>query len=434
MLLGVYRLLFAPALVLLAPYYVWRMRKRGGYEQHFGDRFGGFTRVPPRRSGVRRIWLQAVSVGEMLAIGPLLERLRADPTVEVVLTTTTSTGMALANERYSTCTIARGYFPLDAWPCSFRTWNSIDPDLAVLTEGERWPEHLAQARRRGVPVVCINARLSDRSYRRLWRIRPLVPQLMGGISRILAGSADDAARFCELGFPAERVQITGNIKLDITLEPLVPEARATLLQSLGFPPDEPILLGSSTWPGEERAVLMAFRALRADGFRARLLLVPRHAERRGEIIPELEASGFAFHVRSTGPAPGRVDVTLADTTGELRTLTQLADLVFIGKSLPPHHEGQTPIEAAALGKPIVMGAGMSNFRPIAAELVRCGAALSVHSADQLAQVVLSLWRDADRRRSMALAAARWHRVNQGALARTLAALLEELEHSRPART
>jgi len=434
MLLWVYRLLFAPALLFLAPYYGWRMRKRGGYEEHFSDRFGGFTRIPPRRAGVRRIWLQAVSVGEILAIGPLLERLHADPTVEVVLTTTTSTGMALANERYAACTLARGYFPLDAWPFSYRTWNSIDPDLAVLTEGERWPEHLAQARRRGVPVVCINARLSDRSYRRLWRIRPLVPPLMRGISRILAGSAADAARFHELGFPAELVQVTGNIKLDITLEPLPAEARAALLQSLGFPDDEPIFLGSSTWPGEERAALDTFRALRAEGFRARLLLVPRHAERRAEIVSGLETSGFAFHVRSTGPAPGHVDVTLADTTGELRTLTQLADVVFIGKSLPPHHEGQTPIEAAALGKPIVMGAVMSNFRPIATELVRCGAAISVHSADELAQGVLGLWRDPERRRLMALAATRWHRVNQGALTRTVAALREELERSRPART
>jgi 3-deoxy-D-manno-octulosonic-acid transferase len=429
MLLGIYRLLFAPAVLLLAPYYLWRMRRRGGYAKHFSDRWGGFDRVPARRPGVRRIWIQAVSVGEMLAIGPLLERLVADATLEVVLTCTTSTGMAIAEERYARRLAGLGYFPLDAWPFSRRTWRTIDPDLMILTEGERWPEHLAQARKRNVPVLCVNARLSDRSFRRMRRVRWAVPTLMQGITRVVAASTQDAARFIELGFEASRVSTVGNIKLDITVPPLEPERRAALLTSLGFPPDVPILLGSSTWPGEESALLSAFQALRAEGLSARLLLVPRHAERRGEIVPVLQAAGLTYHVRSTGPAPGPVEIALADTTGELRQLTHLAEVVFVGKSLPPHHEGQTPIEAAALGKPILMGPEMSNFRPIATELTAAGAALRIGHGDELRSAVVQLWRDADRRKSMAAAAQAWHRGNQGALDRTLIVIHEELDRS-----
>ena len=147
-MLWLYRLFFIPALVVLTPLYLWRMRRRGGYQADFAHRFGAHPSLPP--PGVKRVWLQAVSVGEMLAIGPLLEALHRDG-VEVYLTTTTSTGYRLANDRYLGLTVGIGYFPLDAWPFSARAWRRIAPDLAILTEGERWPEHLAQARKRGVP-------------------------------------------------------------------------------------------------------------------------------------------------------------------------------------------------------------------------------------------------------------------------------------------
>ena len=158
-MIWLYRLLFLPTLLVAAPYYLRRMRKRGGYGPNFSHRFGGTPPLPPKRPGVRRIWLQAVSVGEMLAIGPLLEALRQDGTVEIYLTTTTSTGHQLARERYGPLVVALGYFPLDWWPFSWRAWRRIQPDLAILMEGERWPEHIRQAARRRVPVLSINARL-----------------------------------------------------------------------------------------------------------------------------------------------------------------------------------------------------------------------------------------------------------------------------------
>jgi len=137
-MLWLYRLLFLPVLLAASPFYLRRMRRRGGYGRNFRNRFGSYDPLPPKRPGVRRIWLQAVSVGEVLAIAPLLEALGKDPTVEIFLTTTTSTGYALAREKYAGLVLGVGYFPLDFWMFSVRAWRRIGPDLAILTEGERW--------------------------------------------------------------------------------------------------------------------------------------------------------------------------------------------------------------------------------------------------------------------------------------------------------
>ena len=424
-MLWLYRILFVPVLLVLAPAYLWRMRRRGGYGENFSQRFGAHPRLEKTGGGRKRVWLQAVSVGEMLAIGPLLEGLRHDG-AEVYLTTTTSTGYRLAMERYAGLTAGIGYFPLDWWPFSARAWRRIAPDLAILTEGERWPEHLRQAARRGVPVLCINARLSDRSFARMKIFGPAARLMTGGIARLLPGSAQDEARFRELGVPAGKIFTTGNIKLDVRIPPLDEEERAKLRRELGLPADALVLLGSSTWPGEEEALLAAWRHAHEGGVRCALLLVPRHAERRAEIERALVATGRRVHFRSRGNAEDEVEVAVADTTGELRKLTQLADVVFVGKSLPPHTEGQTPVEAAALGKPILFGSGMSNFRALSRDLLARGAAREVADAAALTMAVEELLRDESRRATLAKAASQWHRDNAGALARTLAVIREEL--------
>ena len=423
-MLWFYRILFVPVLLVLAPAYLWRMRRRGGYGENFSQRFGGHPRLEKLAAGRKRVWLQAVSVGEMLAIGPLLEGLRRDG-AEVYLTTTTSTGYRLAMERYAGLTVGIGYFPLDWRPFSARAWRRIAPELVILTEGERWPEHLRQAAKRGVPVLSINARLSDRSFARMKIFGPAARLMVGGITRLLPCSAQDEARFRELGVPGERITTTGNIKLDVQIPPLSEAEREKLKRELGLP-DGLVLLGSSTWPGEEGALLAAWRHARERGVRCALLLVPRHAERRAEIERALAESGLRFHFRSRGAAKGEVDVAVADTTGELRKLTQLADVVFVGKSLAPHTEGQTPVEAAALGKPILFGRGMSNFRALSRDLLARGAAREVADATALTTAAEELLRDVTRRAALATAAAKWHRDNGGALARTLAVIREEL--------
>jgi 3-deoxy-D-manno-octulosonic-acid transferase len=318
------------------------------------------------------------------------------------------------------------YFPIDWLPFSSRAWDRIAPDLAIVAEGERWPEHLHQAKRRGVPVLCINARISDRSFRRLRRLPAVSAFVLDGISRILAGSEQDARRFRELGFPPERIRVTGNLKLDGDIPLLDEPARAALGRELGLPADRLVLLGSSTWAGEEQALVAALVRARGQGIGCSLLLVPRHAERRAEIERLLAASGLSFHLRSRGAAPGPVDVAVGDTTGELRAFTQLADVVFVGKSLAPHTEGQTPVEAAALGKPILFGPGMGNFRSIADDLLERGAARRVAGPSELSDQAAALLGDPDLRRVLAAAAAAWRRDNGGSLGRTLAAVREEL--------
>jgi 3-deoxy-D-manno-octulosonic-acid transferase len=419
MMLWLYRLLFLPVLLVLSPFYLRRMLRRGGYRENFCHRFGAFAPLPTRRPGVRRVWLQAVSVGEVLAVAPIIEALAREPGVEIFLTTTTSTGYALAREKHGAQVLGVGYFPLDFWAFSARAWRRIAPDVAVLTEGERWPEHIAQAARRGVPVVVVNARLSDRSFRRMQQVKSLVAPLFGGLTRILAASEQDAGRFRALGFAPERITVTGNLKLDVVIPPLGEIEKAKLRRELGLAEGARVLLGSSTWPGEEEALLAAQDAARQAGVAVGLLIVPRHAERRDEIEEMLKKSGRKHHFRSRGAIVGEADVAVADTTGELRQLAQLADLVFCGKSLPPHTEGQTPVEAAALGKAILFGPGMANFRQIARELGACGGAQVVQNEAELAAACIALLRDDAKRAAMSTAARAWQQANQGAVKRTL---------------
>lgn len=428
-MLWLYRLIFLPALLVLAPYYLWRMRKRGGYGEKFSQRFGAGHQLPPKRAGVQRIWLQAVSVGEMLAIDPVIESLTREGAVEIYLTTTTSTGFQVARERFGGRVLAIGYFPIDWWLFSRRAWNAVSPDLVILTEGERWPEHIHQANRRHVRVIGMNARLSDRSFRRMRRFAFAGKTVLTGITRLLPCSSQDAARFLELGFPAERLLTTGNIKLDLRIERLNQAQRLQLRRELGIG-EGLVMLGSSTWPGEEAALLAAWRAVRAAGIVCSLLIVPRHAERRAEIEALLANEKVSFHFRSRGNAPTSVDVVVADTTGELRRIAQLADLVFIGKSLSPNEGGQTPVEAAALEKPLLFGPRMSNFREIAAELLTHGAAVEVATTIALVNAVKSLLAEPTRREAMATAAGRWQRNNAGAVDRTVGVIREELARTR----
>ncbi len=428
-MIWLYRSLFLPAFLVLAPHYLLRMKRRGGYRKDFMGRFGFFNPLPAKQKGVKRIWIQAVSVGEVFAVTPIIRRLNEESGCEIFLTTTTSTGYSLARERLGDLTIGIGYFPLDFWLFSALAWRRVRPDACVVFEAEIWPEHLTQAKRQGVPVVLINARMSDRTFGRLSRVPFFAANMFNRFARILAASDEDGERFLALGADEERVATVGNIKLDVALDPVLSEAERNLLaERLGLaqPRREKslIILGSSTWPGEERSLLRLLQRARSEGIDCRLLIVPRHAERRGDIAALLEEFPFAHHFRSAGQAPGPVDVAVGDTTGELVRFTQLADLVFVGKSLPPNNGGQTPIEAAALGKAIVFGPYMTNFRFISRQLVDSGGALVVGDETDFIEYSLPLLRNAKQRMRMADASRSWHALNRGAVDKTLATLKE----------
>jgi 3-deoxy-D-manno-octulosonic-acid transferase len=425
-----YRLLFLPALLLGLPYYLFRMWRRGGYSKGFRNRFGNMQGVPAKREGIKRIWIQAVSVGELNAIEPLLKKLATDPGVEVVLTTTTSTGYRVLEEKLATLVCWYGVFPLDFWLCSRRGWKHIEPDLAVLMEGELWPEHIFQASRRNVPVLLVNARLSDRSYRRHLSVKGLTRMYFHRLGAILAGSETDRERFSQLGWlPEKRIIPVGNLKLDFSREeaPSVDE-RKSILAELGFPEStEAILLGSSTWAGEEAALIQAYANLRDSHPNVRLLIVPRHAERVRELEVLAVRSSLKFHIRSKGKqaAPG-TELYIADTTGELHALTRFADLVFIGKSLPPNEGGQTPVESAALGKPMIFGPNMSNFRDIARNLASAGAVAVVDDSAELASTIGDLLADPAKRAEMGRRAYAYIEENRGATDRVIEHIQSQL--------
>ena len=426
-MIWIYRIVFLPILLVLLPIYLSRMWKRGGYRDRFSHRFGLIGPLPKAREGLYRIWIQAVSVGELTAIESLLDRLHGDGRFEVVLTTTTSTGLRLSRHRYASRTAAVGVFPLDFWLFQYLAWKRIKPDIAIVMELELWPEHLQQAANRRVPVILANARLSDRSFHRYSVFPTLIAGLLDRLHSILAASQFDGERFQALRADPERLHVTGNLKCDTRIEPRLNESEIEdLRRELGFHSeaadgDRPlIIIGSSTWPGEEDALIETLRSVVDEGLLCRLILVPRHAERRSELEKLLRRTNFSYHLRSSGQrAPDQTFIYLADTTGDLRTLTQAADLAFIGKSLPPHTGGQTPIEAALLGTPILSGPGMSSFRDIAESLQDCGAAEVVQSPDQLHQRAAELLRDHGRRAEMAKAAREWGRFHRGATRKTL---------------
>jgi 3-deoxy-D-manno-octulosonic-acid transferase len=423
-----YRIIFVPALLIASPYYLWRMIKRGGYRKDFSQRLGFFPLLPPKDSSRRRLWIQAVSVGEIQAIGPLLRGLKNSGKTEVVLTTTTSTGYHLARELYAELCLKIGLFPIDFWPCSHIAWGRIQPDAVVLTEGELWPEHLGHAERRHVPALLINARLSDKSFQRHQKFNWFTKSLVQKFSWIGAGSEADANRFEKVGASANRIEVTGNLKFDVpSTDPLSHAEKNKLRESLGFgqASSTVVILGSSTWEGEETLLLETVKQLRNSGVDTRLLLVPRHAERREALMKEIRLSGLSYHQRSVGgtTAPANTIVHLADTTGELRTLTPATDLAFCGKSLPPHEGGQTPIDCAASGVPLVYGPGMSNFREICRGLESIGSATEALDVTSAKEALMALAKDEKKRLQQSQTAVIWHEKNRGATERTLQKLL-----------
>ena len=177
-MIWLYRILYLPVLFAVLPYYGFRMWRRGGYGKDFWHRLGFFHRLKAPEPAKKRIWLQAVSVGEILAIGPLMNALLATGNVEIVLTTTTSTGYAEALKRYAQSTLCIGLFPLDFWPCSWLAWRRIQPDIVLLTESELWPEHLHRAHARNIPTFLINARISNKSFERYKKVSGLARRLL----------------------------------------------------------------------------------------------------------------------------------------------------------------------------------------------------------------------------------------------------------------
>jgi 3-deoxy-D-manno-octulosonic-acid transferase len=376
-----YNLLFPFALVSMLPGLIRRMRKRGGYREKFGQRFGFYSKETLARFRSRPwIWLQSISVGEtVLALKIARELREADPSVGIILSVTTSTGYEVATK--AACDwLEPIYNPLDWAPIVHRAVAAICPERLVIIEG-MWPNLLARCREVGTSVSMV-ARLSPQSGRRYRRFRWLVAPIFQLIEPIFVAEPDDLERWKTLGVPKNQIELTGNVKYDepTPYDPRVDEFDA-LLRAFGVPESAPVLLGGSTFAGEEKILAEIFLDLKKDFPSLFLILVPRHFERATEVLEELRSLGLRTKLRTDSP-PAPADCLLVNTNGELRTWYELATMVFIGKSLTAIG-GQNPVEAALAGKPVLFGPHMENFQPIVTRWLADQAAIQVQTAEEL---------------------------------------------------
>jgi 3-deoxy-D-manno-octulosonic-acid transferase len=361
------------------------------------------------------VWVHGASVGEVTTVIPLIERLRKQD-LAVLVTSGTVTSAMLAENRMPAGVIHQ-FIPLDAPSFVKRFLDHWRPDLALFVESDLWPNLILSTSKRGVPMILVNGRMSDRAFRQ-WRYLPgTIEALLRRFDLCLVRSTADAERYGELGAP--RLDTTGNLKLDVPALP-VDEAK---LKALGAAlSGRTIIAAASTHPGEEAAVIDAHRRLK-PGFSGLLtILAPRHPERGGGIVDIAKAAGLSAALRSQGQVPNQsTDVYVCDTVGELGMIYRLAPIVFMGGSLI-RHGGQNPVEAVKLGAAILHGPHVSNFTEIYAALDRTRGAELVQDASRLSQRLNAWLRDAEERQRVVAAAQKTVDALGGALERTIAAL------------
>ena len=361
------------------------------------------------------VWLHAASVGEMLAVVPLIDRLRAQE-LGVLVTSGTVSSAALAEQRLPGGSLHQ-FIPLDAPRFVGRFLDHWRPDLALFVESDLWPNLIMACSGRRIPMIVVNGRLSERSYSR-WRLVPsVIAALLSRFDLCLTQSGADAERYRQLGAP--RVSATGNLKLDAPAPPVNETALRDLKSAIVM---RPVMAAASTHPGEEATVIAGHRRLRAKNPSLLTVIAPRHPERGASIAEIASAAGLSPGLRSRGELPKRgIDIYIADTLGELGLIYRLAPIVFMGGSLASHG-GQNPIEAIRLGGAVVHGPHVWNFADIyttlddagGARLIADEAALTTQLGDWLANPAA--------RSAVADAGAKAVRQLGGALDLTLAAL------------
>ncbi|PYK74051.1 MAG: 3-deoxy-D-manno-octulosonic acid transferase [Verrucomicrobia bacterium] len=420
-----YNLLWPVGLLLFLPGYLAKMFRRGGYRRNFGQRLGFYSAESRERlRGKHPTWIHAVSVGEIVIALKLADELRAlRPDLKCVLTTTTTTGHALA-EKTAPQWMQVLYAPLDFWPVMRRAFRVIAPQRNILIEAEVWPNLVAEARNREIPVVLANARLSPRSERRFRRFRFFVTPTFRQLDLVCVPSTDDAERWKNLGVAKPRIHAVGNIKYDAS-NPRHASGEVQRWIKNAIETTRPILFGGSTHRGEEKILIDVFCALQSEFPNLFLVLAPRHVERASEIEADLRNRNLRSIRRSAaGKGPEGSDCLLIDTTGELRDWYDIATIVFIGKSLTAHG-GQNPVEAISARKPVIFGPHMENFASLAKGLIEAGGAACVQNSRELIQESRRLLRDATAREQLVANALRVIQPHREAAARS-AALIEKI--------
>jgi 3-deoxy-D-manno-octulosonic-acid transferase len=450
----IYSFLMGLAALLLLPYWLIQGLRHGKYLSNLGQRLGfsfpSLRNLPVDRPGA--IWIHAVSVGEALSGVTLARRLKETyPTRPLVVSTTTITGQALAQERMPFAD-AVFYFPLD-WAFSVRrALRAAKPSIVIVLETEIWPNFLREARRGEIPVLFVSGRISDRSFARYqgylgtfgFFLRPFLRRALSGPTAFLMQSENDAARIRALGATADCVRVSGSLKYDLELP--APTPLANWLETEARRGERtPIIVAGSIVATEEPLALIAFGTLQGEHPRALLVLAPRKPERFEAAAEFIHESHRQYIRRSQLPVPAPskavsqngdatipedVTVLLLDTIGELASLYRLADGALVGGSLVPSG-GHNILEPAAFGKIPVFGPSMENFSEMAARFVAAGAAIQVESPEDAGVAWIELLRNPERRRKMGDAARGLIEGSRGATDRALAEVAKYLPAASP---
>ena len=397
---NLYRLLPRCGAAHSAPMLLARRAKRGKeHRQRLAERRGE-SRIA--RPDGPLVWLHGASVGELASVLPLIERIRARG-IPMLVTTGTVTSGDLAEQRLPRGVVHQ-FMPVDVPRFVGRFLDHWRPDLALFVESDLWPNMIIEASGRGVPMILVNGRLSENSFRRWRRLPKSIANLLQRLDLCLTGTAADATRFGELGAP--QVVTTGDLKLDVPAPPADPAALAALQDAIG---DRPVIAAASTHAGEESAVIEAHIRLRANFPGLLTLIAPRHPERGAGIVAIAAAAGLSVALRSRGELPNRnTDIYVADTVGELGLLYRVAPVVFVGGSLVKHG-GQNPIEPAKLGAAILHGPHVWNFAEIYAALDDAHGAEPVADPDRLAARLAAWLSDPDAAHGSPMPRIEWSR-------------------------
>lgn len=425
-----YNLALLAVLVAGAPWWLWRMATTQKYREGLGERLGRVRLRLHSVYGKPIIWLHAVSVGEVLAVSRLVHEIdTAFPGFRLLISTTTRTGQELARTRFGAERVF--YCPLDLPWAVGAYLKALKPRMLILAETEFWPNLLNGCFRRDIPVVVVNARISDRSWPRYQMLRRLWRPILDHLTTVLAQTEADARRLIALGCDPDAVSVSGNLKFDVRA---AKQAEATrLLKALGG--GLRFVIAGSTLEGEEAALLEAWPRLLATEPNLVMVLAPRHPERFAAVSSILQNSGMVWNKRSdwegnttSGIAPLKAgQIVLLDTIGELASVYSIAGVAFVGGSLIPAG-GHNPLEPAQFGVPIVMGPHYANFRAITDDL-RAHDAMRMASREELAESIVALLSNQSDAQGMGARALAVFEQQAGATERSIAALREILEPS-----
>lgn len=404
----IYSLLFCLSLPFISVKKLIRSRKNKGYRQRIRERFG-FTPFKVDES----IWIHSVSMGESIAIAPLVKKLSAHyPYKTFVITTMTPTGSAQVQKLYQDVdNIKHSYIPYDL-PCFLKRFiKRTHPKLCIIMETEIWPNLLAQCKKCAIPTILINARLSQKSAHGYAKISFIMRHMLKQISHISAQSNDDAQRFIDLSMPAHKVSIDGNLKYDVAIAGSLLTEAQTLRERFA---KKHIWIAASTHQGEDEIILNAHRNLLQILPDVLLILVPRHPERFNQVAELIKAHKFSYSRRSLDQYNKSDDVYLGDTMGEMMLLYAASDIAFVGGSFV-QNGGHNMLEPAALAKPTLSGPSVFNFALVAEKLQANQALTLVNNSDELTKQLQMLCNNPQAAKTQGNAALTVFQQNKGAL-------------------